>query len=195
MGKFIIGTFAILAWAFYVMSGGASFQPETRMAEAATQTPDVTRARTAGLIDIVPSAEAAPAPAAAAPAAAAPAAMTTAEATPAETANTPVQISLETAPVYEGQTIESSTIEPTFASLSAPAPAAVASPDLTAIREVAGRAVNMREGPSTSFAVIDTLPQGTQTEIIDSDGTGWVRIRVVETGQMGWMAERLLTNG
>ena len=79
--------------------------------------------------------------------------------------------------------------------IAAPAPAAVASPDLLAIREVAARAVNMREGPDTSYAVIDTLPQGTQTEIIEADNTGWVRVRILNTGQIGWMAERLLTQG
>ncbi|MFZ3584290.1 SH3 domain-containing protein [Loktanella sp. DJP18] len=186
MGKFIIGSFAILAWTFYVMSGGANFQPETRIADAEAAQPEVTRAQTAGLIDISPTV----APATVAEASA------TASATesPAQTAE-PVAISLETTPAFSGETARSAPVAPNFTSLSAPAPAAVGSPDLAAIREVAGRAVNMREGPSTSFDVIDTLPQGTQTEVIDSDGAGWVRVRVLETGQIGWMAERLLTSG
>ncbi|WP_372804334.1 SH3 domain-containing protein [Loktanella salsilacus] len=43
--------------------------------------------------------------------------------------------------------------------------------------------------------MLDTLPRGTQTEVVESDDNGWVRVRVVGTGQMGWMAERLLTGG
>lgn len=189
MGKFIIGSFAILAWTFYVMSGGANFQPETRTAAAEAPQPEVTRAQTASLIEVSLPVVAAPVQAAAPVESLPPV-----EALPAQTAE-PVTISLDTAPVFAGETDSSGPIEPTFTSLSAPAPVAVGSPDMTAIRQVAGRAVNMREGPSTSFDVIDTLQQGTQTEVIESDGAGWVRVRVVDTGQMGWMAERLLTNG
>ena len=188
MGKFIIGTFAILAWAFYVMSGGANFVPQTRMATADAPQPEVTRAQST--IAVAQPAEAAPVTADPVVAQAAPRITGT-----SDTAAQPMTVSLDTAPAFGGESAQSGEATATFASLSAPAPAAVASPDLAALREVAGRAVNMREGPSTSYNVIDTLPQGTQTEVIDSDGAGWVRVRVVETGQMGWMAERLLTNG
>ena len=193
MGKFIIGTFAIMAWAFYVMSGGANFVPETRIAATDAPPPEVTRAQTSGLISITPSADAqqaAPATIEQAVAETAPRVTESADATAQ-----PVEVAVATAPVFAGETASAGDAMTTFTSLSAPAPAGVASPDLTVLREVAGRAVNMREGPSTSYNVIDTLPQGTQTEIIDSDGAGWVRVRVVDTGQMGWMAERLLTDG
>jgi len=100
---------------------------------------------------------------------------------------------IQTAPTFEGSSSRVTGIAPTFTSLSAPA--AVGSADLSTLRDVAARAVNMRAGPDTSYDVLDTLPQGTQTEVVESDGNGWVRVRVVATGQMGWMAERLLTNG
>ena len=192
MGKFIIGTFAIMAWAFYVVSGGANFVPETRIAAADAPQPEVTRAQNAEMNAVTQ-------PVAVQPAAPAPE-QTLTQAAPRATESTdataePIEVALTTAPVFAGETAEAGDAMTTFTSLSAPAPAAVASPDPTVLREVAGRAVNMREGPSTSYNVIDTLPQGTQTEVIDSDGAGWVRVRVVGTGQMGWMAERLLTNG
>ena len=195
MGKFIIGTFAIMAWAFYVMSGGPNFVPQTRMAAADAPQPEVTRAQTTEMAAVASPADSASVDAAVVTAEPAAAEIAPRPIGTADAAAQPIAISLETAPVFDGETSESGDGAPSFTSLSAPAPAAVASPNLASLREVAGRAVNMREGPSTSYNVIDTLPQGTQTEVVDSDGAGWVRVRVVETGQMGWMAERLLTNG
>ena len=61
------------------------------------------------------------------------------------------------------------------------------------LRAVAGSRVNMRSGPGTSFDVLDTLPQGTEAEVIEVNADGWARIRVLESGAEGWMAERLLT--
>lgn len=58
---------------------------------------------------------------------------------------------------------------------------------------VDGDWVNMRDGPSTTSAVLDTLPRGTQAEIIDVNADGWAQVRLVSNGQVGWMAERLLT--
>ncbi len=62
------------------------------------------------------------------------------------------------------------------------------------IREVAGRRVNMRSGPGTNFDVLVTLDRGTATEVVDIDGNGWAQVRVIDTDQIGWMAERLLTD-
>ena len=166
------------------MSGGSNFVPETRLAMADATQPEVTRARG---IDIAMTR-----PAPALPAA-------TEQSPPVEAAQLPAQqpIAVEaafTAPADAGSTVAVIGIGDAT-TIAAPAPAAVASPDLLAIREVAARAVNMREGPDTSYAVIDTLPQGTQTEVIEADDTGWVRVRILNTGQIGWMAERLLTQG
>ena len=61
------------------------------------------------------------------------------------------------------------------------------------MREVAGSRVNMRVGPGTSYGVLTSLPQGTSVEVIDSDGSGWVKLRAVEDDIIGWMAEYLLT--
>ena len=189
MGKFIIGTFAILAWAFYVMSGGATYVPETQIAAADVPPPDVTRAAVPEFAAVTRPADA-PIPAVLPATAIAPTPPPAPTAIPVSS----TQVS-PSAPVFDGTQAEAIGISPIFTSLSAPAPASVGSPDLTTLREVAARAVNMRAGPDTSYSVIDTLPQGTQTEVLESDGAGWVRVRVVGTGQMGWMAERLLTNG
>lgn len=166
MSKFIIGTFAILAWAFYVMSGGAAFTPESRMIAEAAPAED-TAPKAAELTVASVSTSSAPAIAI----------------KPAATKVTPAVAT----------TTRIAKLEPTLASLSVPAGATAS--DTATVREVAARAVNMRKGPSTNYDVIDTLPRGTQTEVVDTDGSGWVRVRVQTTGQTGWMAERLLTAG
>lgn len=60
------------------------------------------------------------------------------------------------------------------------------------LRAVSGSRVNMRTGPGTNYGVLDKLVRGTQAEVIEITGDGWARIRVVETGQVGWLAAKLL---
>ncbi len=71
----------------------------------------------------------------------------------------------------------------------------VAAPAVLDIRAVAGSRVNMRQGPGTSFDVVTTLDRGARTEVLEVNREGWARVEVVSTGQIGWMAERLLTDG
>ncbi len=179
MGKFIILSFLALGAVFYEMSGGAEFEPEFRAPIDVAQTdlaptatpadePEVTRANTGSLIQI-----------------AAPSDIVTTEQTPIVAQpvafNAPLpagEVIITPAPSAPVQNVEEVS-------------AAVATLDL---RAVAGDWVNMRSGPSTSYDVLDTLPRGTQAEVIEVDAEGWARIRVTNTGQEGWMAERLLSD-
>jgi uncharacterized protein YraI len=72
------------------------------------------------------------------------------------------------------------------------APPATTAPESAAI--VAGALnVNARSGPSTNFALIRTIPQGTQFTVLGQDGTGtWLFVRFSD-GVEGWVA-RYLTN-
>ncbi|MEM6890174.1 MAG: SH3 domain-containing protein [Pseudomonadota bacterium] len=63
------------------------------------------------------------------------------------------------------------------------------------IRQVNGDLVNLRAGPSTAYGVIGQLPRGAQVEVIGENGAGWVRLRPVNGGPEGWMADFLLTRG
>jgi len=74
-------------------------------------------------------------------------------------------------------------------------PVVVAAATPLDIRAVAGSRVNMRQGPGTNFSVLDTLDGGTEAEVLEVNANGWARIQVLTTGQTGWMAERLLTDG
>lgn len=61
------------------------------------------------------------------------------------------------------------------------------------IRVVSGSRVNMRSGPGTNYGVITVLVQGAETEVLEELDNGWVRLRVVATGEEGYMAGRLLS--
>lgn len=60
------------------------------------------------------------------------------------------------------------------------------------IREVTGSSVNMRNGPGTNFGVLGRLGQGDRVEVLRDPGEGWVKLRVEETGRIGWIADFLL---
>lgn len=59
--------------------------------------------------------------------------------------------------------------------------------------EVTGTSVNLRAGPSTGDAVLGALARGARAELIAAAGNGWARIRAVETGTVGYMADRFLS--
>lgn len=60
------------------------------------------------------------------------------------------------------------------------------------IRSVVGSSANMRSGPGTEFGPLEQLARGTQVEVLDRRGA-WVELRNVQTGQTGWMADWLIT--
>lgn len=60
------------------------------------------------------------------------------------------------------------------------------------LRHVKGNRVNMRNGPGTGYSVLDTLSRNTQVEVLQNPGSGWVKLQVLNSGRIGWMAESLL---
>ncbi|MBB93106.1 MAG: hypothetical protein CML68_00655 [Rhodobacteraceae bacterium] len=62
------------------------------------------------------------------------------------------------------------------------------------IRAVAGDRVNMRNGPGTNFSVTAQLTRDTRVEILTDPGDGWVRLRPINGGPVGWMAAYLLAD-
>lgn len=112
--------------------------------------------------------------------------------------------SLEEIP-FDAPVVTRASFEPTpIAPIEDTTVALEATPDVTEavadtpaqidLRQVAGKRVNMRSGPGTDYSVVDTLNRGTQTEVIEINADGWARVRVVQSDQTGWMAERLLTD-
>ncbi len=45
---------------------------------------------------------------------------------------------------------------------------------------VVGNLVNVRGGPGTNFAVVGKLIRGTEVEVLDEYGDGWVEWRAVD---------------
>lgn len=60
------------------------------------------------------------------------------------------------------------------------------------IRSVLRNRANMRSGPGTDYAAVDQLTLGAPVQVLDAT-SGWVRLRDLETGQTGWMADWLIT--
>ncbi len=70
--------------------------------------------------------------------------------------------------------------------------AAQSSTQASDIRSIAGDSANMRSGPGTDFGKVDQLSRGTSVEVLDRRGA-WVELRDLNTGQVGWMADWLVT--
>lgn len=170
MWKFILCSFAFLGWGFYELSGGSDFTPPPAKSRVAANL---------GTYDVPEQ--------------------------PEPVVETPVAVSL---PVVEAPVVED-TQEAEIQVTSALAALETYSPEVTdnaaaAIEPVAverdvdlrlvdANRVNMRNGPSTNFQVIAKLARGDEVEVLQTPGDGWVKLRVVSTGRVGWMAERLLT--
>lgn len=69
------------------------------------------------------------------------------------------------------------------------APAAEPAPDL---RQIKGSRVNIRNGPGTRYPVLRQLLHGHEVEVLGDPVDGWRKLRT-EDGQVGWIAEFLLT--
>lgn len=65
-------------------------------------------------------------------------------------------------------------------------------PDDAAVLIVTGTSVNMRAGPSTNQAIIGRMRQGERAELLTKARDGWVQVRAVPSGQIGFMAGRFL---
>jgi uncharacterized protein YgiM (DUF1202 family) len=61
------------------------------------------------------------------------------------------------------------------------------------LRLVSGNNVNMRNGPGTSYSVVGRLTRGEEVEVLSDPGNGWLKLRVAETGNVGWMADFLVS--
>jgi len=183
MYKFIILTFLFLGWAFYEMSGGNDFVPMSAQVEQPEST----------------ATEAGAAQAAAAP------------------AQVPVVARIEPEPAAE-VTRAAYSAEPSFDirkpdedELAAVDPAVIASfgrvlngeettdgvipasETPVDLRLVSGNNVNMRNGPGTSYSVVGRLTRGEEVEVLSDPGNGCLKLRVAETGNVGWMADFLVS--
>ena len=203
MVQFMLVTFAFLAWAFYVMSGGADFDPdraraensnrdplmpvespEQRMADAGTGGIEVTRVSlnltsvenvANGGSDVQRTSREALTPV---PAVQTGAQAETNEIIPSLIANATPEAGLSGTNDEVSATAERVSLDTN-----------------TDYRVVSGSRVNVRGGPGTNYGGVDSLVRGDRVEVLEDPGTGWVRMRSAQGGTVGWMADFLLTDG
>lgn len=202
MKRFILLSFAVLGWAFYEMSGGADFEPgsvsfQSPLAQVESRQPEVVARgdTTAAELTVVAR-----------------------NVLPPETADTSSKLDLTLTAVspvavnkaaldpikaeavapttaIEPLVVDQSAIDAALASVLATDPETDALPIQLAddLREVTGNRVNLRDGPGTDFGVVTRLQRGDSVIVLDEPGNGWLRLQVVDSDRVGWMADFLVT--
>lgn len=207
MARLILVSFAFLAFVFYEMSGGSDFDPEeTRLARidapiaieeealdasvvAQNSQPalpqDVTRVALSltSVNDVLRPTTLRTTPAKIIPAQETPAPTGVSEEEPVIILPSLVVNRAVITPVDFGQEPREQPV------------AAVRAGDSLDVRSVSGNRVNVRGGPGTNFSVVNQLVRGDQVEILQSPGNGWVQLRPIDGGTVGWMADFLLNDG
>lgn len=217
MWKFITVTFLFLGFAFYELSGGDEFDaealrlsridpvtspiaPSTQMAEAPRPAPATVPETVVAQKTLSPEPETPDATTAvAAVATAEDTSVTRASFSPSTgfSTGTAVGVEEEASAIVLPSLIASATPEAESEEVVAEELAvANTTPVIAAdLREVTGSRVNVRGGPGTNYGVINSLTRGAEVEVLEDLGNGWVRLRPVDGGPVGWMADFLLTQG
>lgn len=190
MWRFILMTFVFLGWSFYELSGGADFEPEQRIA-VRDSTPNDARSGTITGISTATARPGADTPIASRPAVTLPQTTTFVRVTLArlsvsEIGSSNLALGAEKARLLTQRQAPHPVIQNAAVLLPIPE-------KLKDIRSVRGTRVNMRGGPGTRYSVVAKLTKGMQVEILRIPGNGWIKLRVMDTGRVGWMAERLVT--
>ena len=73
------------------------------------------------------------------------------------------------------------------------APIAASQDAIWGTRTVKGSRVNVRSGPGTDHSIVSSLTGGTEVEVLNDPGTGWVEMRHTDSETVGWMSASLLT--
>ena len=202
MARFIIVTFGFLAFAFYEMSGGADFDAEeTRLSriEAPVVVEEETLAPVA-VADVAP----------ALPENVTRVSLnlnsvndvlrpqrnvrtTAARPRPAEAEVTETALSEEEPTIIlPSLIVDAAVITPVDFNAPAAEEAVASARD---VRAVSARSVNVRGGPGTNYSVVNRLTRGAEVEVLQDPGNGWVKLRPLNGGTIGWMADYLLSEG
>ncbi|MDT8328969.1 MAG: SH3 domain-containing protein [Roseovarius sp.] len=205
MWRFILVSFAFLGWSFYVLSDGADYRPSANSIQARAvldnQRPKPRPLRV-NVIELAQDGVIAPETA------------VTRTITSLHdlglSAGKRVAVTLASAEVTAGA-IPVAISVPTFKAKAIAAPVQVPeTPDLAevplldqdkqdslsqsrVIRKVASNKVNLRTGPGTDYGRMGQLTRGTEVVVLRDPGNGWIKLKVQETGRVGWIADRLLT--
>lgn len=200
MNKFILLTFGVLGFAWYELSGGSEFQagqlsqaPEVQVSPLnAAQAADASAQPEVETVAVVAASLVPSAPQPAKPAAVAQ--PETVLQTAASVVAQPDPVVASVAPVSQPATeAETPVLLTTRSEVSAPVATPTQAQLRPDIRYVTGSRVNLREGPGTSFAVVGKLSDGDEVEVLKANDDGWLQVLTSDTGNIGWMADWLVT--
>lgn len=199
MTRFILLTFGFLGWSFYELSGGADYEP--RSDRDPVFAPVVARAATdpVGAVPLVSTRQTAtPAVTQASIPASIPASLVqNASLSTGLPDEEPAQIAVEPAKAAVVTPAAAPAVTETRVAITFDTPATSDAPEVADapadMRKVTGNRVNMRGGPGTGYSVVGKLTKGAEVEVLRDPGTGWLKLRSVESGQVGWMADWLVT--
>lgn len=173
MWRLILISFVLMGWGFYELSGGADYAPSPGSLQAEAFTPfRAPEPAAMGLARVQPVTDAQD--------------VSRASLDLSELPRVNVSLPSIAAPGRVKPVFEQARVVPA----AAEQPEAEPQKDL---RQIAGRVVNMRNGPGTQFSVLQKLRRGEPVEVVGGNGAGWLKLRVVENGRIGWMADSLVT--
>ncbi len=177
MWRLMLVTFGFLGWGFYELSGGADYAPGAGSLQAEAFTVFATPAP----VTVVEAPDDAPE-----------AQVTRAAFDPGALPRVNVTLPSIAAPAGLEPNFEKARdlTQPAQPQRIAVAPAPAPQKDL---RQITGTVVNMRMGPGTRYDVVTKLRAGTDVEVLSDNGEGWLKLRVADTGRIGWMADFLVT--
>jgi hypothetical protein len=205
MNRYILLSFLFMGWTFYELSDGADFEPLSAKQVAITEPIDEPKVQTERSVaeftapEPVAKAEPVVLPEASAqldrvaepePSNVA-AELVVAEIDTETPAPTGIVISADWSTDLESQTVGTDTVF-SLASLGQLSETMTEDP-IWGIRTVKGTEVNVRSGPGTTHSVVSRLIGGTEVQVLNDPGEGWVKMRHLESETVGWMSASLLT--
>jgi hypothetical protein len=175
VSRFIVLSFAFLAWAFYEVSGGQDFQPRMSAAIAATEDTQQRhlKAQSQSLAKI---------------------SSTRQTVDSQKETNLIVTRMIVADEISVGRGITSYSMTDAAIPNGRKLVFSLSTPDTSPqIRRIRANNVNMRTGPGTQFVVLDTLPADSRVKLLDDSVRGWVKLRSLDSGRVGWIQKRFIS--
>ena len=195
MWRFVLVSFLVMGWAFYEMSGGASYEPAPNsiQVQAKVERPEPApepaqqddERRTLAEVE---------------------ASLEQMSETEVETDRLSVTLTAartDGASIFQAEAerpkaelleLQLSTPEEDAAAIEAAVAAAIGdvNVDPSQIRWVKENMVDLRNGPGLTFDRVTQITKGTEVAILEDPGHGWLNVRVMDSYQTGWLAEWLV---